>query len=100
MFSIYATSFYGSGLWDMASKEVDKLFKSWNVAVRMAYGVPPMTHRYMIEHLSKTLHVKTMLASRFSKFVDSLLNSCKLEVAFLANLSVQDHVKAAEGVEQ
>ena len=32
-----------------------------------------------------------MLASRFSKFVDSLLNSCKLEVAFLANLSVQDY---------
>ena len=48
IFNIYATSFYGSGLWDLASKEVDKIFKSWNVAIRM----PPMTQRYLVEHIS------------------------------------------------
>ena len=33
----------------------------------MASGVPPMTHRYLVEHISKAPHVKTMLASRYAK---------------------------------
>jgi hypothetical protein len=52
IFNIFATSFYGSGLWDLSSKEVDRLYKSWNVGVRMAFGVPPTTHRYLIEHFA------------------------------------------------
>ena len=28
---IFATSFYGSGLWDLYSNEVDIIYKSWNV---------------------------------------------------------------------
>ena len=91
IFNIYATSFYGSGLWDLASKEVDKIYKSWNVAVRMAFGVPPMTHRYLVEHISKVPHVKTMLASRYANFVNILLRSCKPEVALLASLSFEDN---------
>ena len=91
IFNIYATSFYGSGLWDLASKEVDKIFKSWNVAVMMAFGVPPMTHRYLVEHISKVPHVKTMLASRYANFVNILLRSCKPEVALLASLSFEDN---------
>ena len=77
IFNIFATSFYGSGLWNLSSKEVDRLFKSWNVAVRIAFGVPPTTHRYLVEHLSGTPHPKTMLNARYVKFVDSLLNSRK-----------------------
>ena len=91
IFNIFATSFYGSGLWDLASNEVDRFFKSWNVAVRMAFGVPPTTHRYLIEHLSGVPHPKTMLSSRYTKFVDCLLTSSKPEVAFLANMSVSDN---------
>ena len=91
IFNIFATSFYGSGLWDLASSEVDRIYKSWNVAVRMAFGVPPTTHRYLIEHMSGTLHPKTMLSSRYSKFVESLCKSSKMEVALLANMAVQDN---------
>ena len=38
IFNIFATSFYGSGLWDLTSNEVDSSYKSWNVAVIMAFG--------------------------------------------------------------
>ena len=88
--NIYYT-FYGSGLWDLSSNEVDRFYKSWNVGVRMAFGVPPTTHRYLIEHLSGTPHPKTMLCSRYVKFVDSLLKSSKVEVAMLANMAVDDN---------
>ena len=58
--NIFATSFYGSGLWDLQSKDVDRLYKSWNVMVRMVFGVPPTTHRYLVEPLAGFPHAKTM----------------------------------------
>ena len=91
IFSIFATSFYGSGLWDLYSNEVDSIFKSWNVTVRIAYGVPPTTHRYFIEPLAGSPPPKTMLSSRYIKFRDSLISSNKMEVALLANLAVDDN---------
>ena len=57
----------------------------------MAFGVPPTTHRYLIEHLSGTHHPKTMLCSRYKKFVDSLVSSSKMEVALLANMAKENN---------
>jgi hypothetical protein len=45
----------------------------------------------MIEPLSQCLHLKTMIASRFSTFHRSLVNSKKLPVRFLARLSERDN---------
>ena len=75
--NIYTTSFYGSGLWDLQSNECDRLFKSWNVSIRLALGVPNTTHRYLIESLSGCLHAKTMLSSRLVKLRDTMISSKK-----------------------
>ena len=45
LINIFASSFYGSGLWDLFSSACERLYKSWNVAVRLGFGVPPTTHR-------------------------------------------------------
>ena len=73
---------------DFTSNDVDRIY---NVAVRMAFGVPPSTRLYLIEYMSGTLHPKTMLSSRYSKFVESMCKSSKMEVALLANMAVQDN---------
>ena len=91
IFNIFATSFYGSGLWDLYSNEVDRIFKSWNVSVRIAFDIPFTSHRYLIEPLSGSPHPKTMLSSRFMKFKDSLCSSSKMEVSLLANLASNDN---------
>ena len=57
--NIYTTSFYGSNLWDIFSNDVERLYKSWNVAMRQIYEVSRCTHRYLIEPLSKSMHPKT-----------------------------------------
>ena len=90
LLGIFASSFYGSGLWDLFSPTCDKLFKSWNVAVRICFGVPPTTHRYFIEPMSGTPHAKTMLCSRLVKFTEQLRKSNKSVVNLLAMLSVED----------
>ena len=88
--NIYAVSFHGSGLWDIFSPNCERLYKAWNVAVRLAWNVPRTTHRYLIEGISGCLHPKVMLASRLVKFVEQLRSSSKMGVRVLASLACTD----------
>ena len=90
LFEKYCLSFYGSNLWDLFSKEVDKIYKSWNVSIRIAHEVPRNTHCYFIEPLSQCHHVKTLLCSRFVKFHQTLIDCSKPSVRILAQLSKND----------
>ena len=77
MINIYATSFYGSCLWDFRSPEATKLFNSWNVLTRIVFKVPRNTHRYLIEKISNCTHIMSTLFERYLGFVQSLLSSEK-----------------------
>ena len=37
LLNIYASSFYGSSLWNLYSPEVERIYKSWNVTVRNVF---------------------------------------------------------------
>ena len=86
----YATSFYASGLWNLLSKECEKLYTSWNVTIRQIFNISRRSRRYLIEPVSLCQHLKTSLAARFVTFVDSLINSNKFSVRFLARLCQAD----------
>ena len=90
LINIYATSFYGSGTWDINSAECEKLYRSWNVTIRLVYNLDRCTHRYLIEPVSQCLHPKVMIASRFVTFYKSLVKSEKFGVRFLAKLNERD----------
>ena len=91
LLNIYGTSFYGSCLWDLHSQEVDRIYKSWNVTVRNVFNLPWSTHKYFVESVSACAHPKTLLASRYIKFADSLSSSRKTSVRYLANLVKSDN---------
>ena len=86
----YATSFYGSGLWNLDSSECEKVYTSWNVTIRQIFKINRCTHRNLIESVSQCLHLKVMLASRFVTFFRSLINCSKVNVRFLARLCQAD----------
>ena len=86
----FASSFYGSSLWDLTSNEADKLYRSWNVTVRNVLDLDRRTHRFLIEPLSGHLHLKTILLSRLVSFHKSLVNSHKFTIRFLARLIERD----------
>ena len=88
--NIYATSFYGSGLWNLDSSECEKVYTSWNVTIRQIFKINRCTHRNLIESVSQCLHLKVMLASRFVTFFRSLINCSKVNVRFLARLCQAD----------
>ena len=87
----YATSLYGSNTWEIFSKDCEKLYSSFNVAVRQIINLDRCTHRYLIEELSECLHLKTMIASRYVTFYKSLTETIKMPVRFLARISEFDH---------
>ena len=90
LINVYATSFYGSGTWNIFSSDFEKLYKSWNVTIRQIFGLDWCTHRYLIEHISGCLHPKVMLASRYVTFHKSLVNCKKFPVRFLARINEGD----------
>ena len=84
-------SLYGSCLWDLFSEKCERLYKAWNVSVRIALNVSRYTHRYLIEPVSKTLHPKVILCSRFVKFHNTLqAHSSKPAVKFLSKICTND----------
>ena len=68
------------------NRDTDKLYKSYNVSTRIGHSLPRTTHRYFIEQLTEFYHPKILLASRFIKFHDSLINSKKPAVRLLSKL--------------
>ena len=58
--------------------------------VRNVFRLDRKTHRHLIEPLSRCLHLKTTLSSRFVKFYRSLISSNKFTIRFLARLQERD----------
>ena len=90
MIKMYATSFYGSSLWNLQSGDCVRLYSAWNNAVREAFNVPRTTHRYYIEEISEAEHPMVMLSSRFIKFHQTLEKSGKVCIRYLAKLSAEN----------
>ena len=88
--NIHVTSFYGSSIWDLYSKEVVRVFSTWNVTVRNIFKLPWTTHRYFIEPVSNCSHPKTLLCTRLVKFLWSMQTSSKLCIRFLSGLVRND----------
>ena len=88
--NIYATSFYGSNLWLFSGPSCERLFKSWNIMIRNVWNLPNTTHKYFIEQISESPHLKTILCQRFLTFIQSLLNSKKKCLSQLARKMVMD----------
>ncbi len=75
LLQIYSSSFYGSNLWDLYSKELMSLCTTWNVGIRKLYGLPVQTHCRYLMHTSQQNHVDHVLKCRFIKFMVGNLRS-------------------------
>ena len=91
MINSYATPFYGSALWNLQSKDCEKLFNAWSVSIRNVMKLDRRTHRHLIEPLSGYSHIKTVLYARYVNFYNSAIKSPKFTVRFLARLFERDH---------
>ena len=86
----YLTSFYGSNLWDLFDTNIQHLYATWNIMVRMLFDLPRQTHCYLIKPISACGHLKEMLIRRFIKFYNSLSKCQKPSVKYLMALQEKD----------
>ena len=90
LYKIYACSFYSSSLFDLFSNKMNQLYRTWNKAVRILFNVPIDTHTYLIETISKSLHPKVMLSSRFVTFHRTNISCKKPSIRLLSSLASSD----------
>ena len=72
------------------NKATEKLEKTWNVSQRIMFALPRETHKYLIEPLSKTRHIKLSLMRRYIRFANVLLTSEKKAARNLFNCVRKD----------
>ena len=74
---IYNGHFTGSPLWDIFSKEAEMPENTWNSSFRIMYDLPRNSHKYFVEAICGSPHLKSILIKRFLKFTDQIKNSKK-----------------------
>ena len=89
---LYNTSFYGSMLFDLYGEEAQKIYRSWNTAVKLAWRVPRTTHSYLVENFlgSNSPSLRSSILTRFVKFFHGLTKCTGMETRTLAGLSQAD----------
>ena len=87
---IYNSHFTGSQLWDLGSREVQKLESTYNRSVKIMLDLPWATHRYFIEPLTGEPHVSRVLIRRYLSFVNKLEMSPKHPLKTLLDIARED----------
>ena len=87
---LYGSSFYGSPLWNLYGCGSQKLYTTWNIAMRKLLNLPYQTHTRFLEILACIRHIKFSLKSRFIKFICSLLKSSNPLISQLCHYTLND----------
>ena len=82
-------------MWDLTSRNVEMLTNSWSVSIRHMWKLPPQAHRFLIEPLGGT-HAKTMLLTRFIKFIQSIEKGNKCAPLYLLE-KIRDDTRTVTG---
>ena len=88
--TIYNSHFTGSQLWKFESKEMGKLESTYNKSIKIMFGLPWATHRYLMEPLTEQQHVRKTLVKRYLSFMQKILKSKKSALVSLLNIVKTD----------
>ena len=94
--TIYNGHFSGSQIWNLFSKGAIQFESTYNRSVKIMANLPYQTHRYLIEPVSETSHMKTKLIRNFLKFIRSIKESSKPVLKQLYHLT-KDDVRTTTG---
>ena len=87
---IYNSHFTGSQLWDLGSREVEKLISTYNRSVKLMFGLPWATHRCLIQPIIGEPHISKVLISRFLSFISKVVHSKKSPLHTLLSIAKHD----------
>ena len=74
IFLSQCSSLYGSSLWKLDDKQIERIITTWNICCRRILGVPPNTRTYVLHHIMDTMPIRYVIMSRILNFFISGLN--------------------------
>ena len=83
----FCSSYYGSQLWNLSNKCLEKLYSSWRKSIRKALNIPLRTHSVYIPLLCKCLPLSVQLELRYVKFFMQGLRSKNSTFCFMTRQS-------------
>ena len=88
----YTAHFYGAMVWNLYGEEAGKVFRTWDTAVKLAWGVPRSTHTYLVPHLlsSGLPSTRKRLLCQYLTFFKKLRHSTCKEVRVLSEIVARD----------
>ena len=88
--TIYNCHFSGSQVWNLFSQGALSLEGTYNRSVKVMAKLPYQTHRYMIEPISGTSHMKIKVLRNYLNFIKQIRNSPKHVLRQLYSLASSD----------
>ena len=88
--TIFNNHFTGSQLWKFGSKEFEKMEATYNRSIKIMHELPFATHRYLIELISGSPHLRRTLVRRYLSFIDKVRNSKKMALRQLLEIAQGD----------
>ena len=69
LFNTHCLCLYGSQLWDLDNKKIERLSVEWRKCCRRVLGLPPRTHCRLIPPLMNTQPIQTIAHQRLLNFI-------------------------------
>ena len=88
--TIYNSHFSGSQVWNLFSKGMATLEGTYNRSVKVMSKLPYQTHRYLIEPISGTSHMKLKILKNYLGFIGQVRESPKHVLRQLYSLTRLD----------
>ena len=75
-------------LWDLFGEEAGKVYRSWNTAVKLDWGLPRTNHTYLVDHLLGLgmPSVRQRLLCQYVGYVRKMFKSSSKEVRVLSQI--------------
>ncbi len=95
IFQQYCCSFYGAPLWSLNGEATEDTCITWRKALRMLWGLHPMTHCDILAGLSNLNPLDVQLIYRFICFLKKCLDHDNATVKIVALISLNNRMSCA-----
>ena len=84
----YCSSYYGCELWDLSCKAVDDFRIKWRKGLKRVWGLPRVTHSFLLAPLCAMIPTMDELCRRSCSFINACLSSDCFLISFVARQGI------------
>ena len=98
LFNTFCTNFYGSALWNLADKYMERFVISWRKCVKRIWNLPMRTRSSLLAPILGKPDLKDQLLLRFTNFYTGCLSSSNNIISLISKVVVHSKTDVAENI--